>query len=98
MNHCYLNHSLTRLRPPLVVLAQPAIPPQPPERPLHHPPLGDHLEPLLLVGPLHHAQLPAASLPRPVDQPLLLVDPIDPDHLRLGARSLARDSAGSAPW
>jgi hypothetical protein len=34
MNHCHSDHSFTRLRQDLVVLAQPAVPTQPSERPL----------------------------------------------------------------
>src|SRR3954464_11382176 len=89
MNHRHLNQGLTRLRQDLVVLAQPTVSPQPAEGPLTHPPLRQALEPLLLVAPLDHLQLPTALAPRPVDQPLLLIDPIDPDHLQPRAAILA---------
>src|SRR3954451_21223034 len=82
MNHCHPNHGLTRLRKPLVILAESTIPSQPAEGPLHHPTLRHHLESLLLVAPLGDRQFPAAFAPHPVDQPPLLVDPIGPHHLQ----------------
>ncbi len=56
-----------------------------------------HLEPLLLVSPLDHLQLPAAFAPRPIDQPLLLIDPIDPDHLQSGTAILGPGQRGLGP-
>src|SRR4051795_9871380 len=82
MNHCHSNHSLTRLRKPLVILAEATIPSQPTEGSLDHPPLRHHLESLLLVTPLGDHQLPSTLRPHPVDQPPLLIDPICPDDLQ----------------
>src|SRR3954465_6271307 len=90
MNHCHANHSLTRLRKPLVILAETTIPSQPTERPLDHPPLRHDLEPLLPVAPLRDHQLPSPLRPPPVDQPLLLIDPVRPDDLQPRTTTLDR--------
>src|SRR5947209_17558692 len=82
MNHCHLNHGLTRLRQLLVILTESMIPTQPSEGPLDHPTLRHDLESLLLIAPLRDHQLPATLRPHPVDQPLLLIDPIRPHHLQ----------------
>src|SRR3954466_2365890 len=90
MNHWHPNHSLTRLRKLLVILAEATITSQPSEGPLDYPTLGHDLESLLLVAPLRDHQLPATLRPHPVDQPLLLIDPIRPDDLQPGTTILDR--------
>src|SRR5690349_7122536 len=81
MNHCHLNHALTRLRKLFIIFTETTIPSQPAEGPLHHPTLRQELEATLVVAPLDGDQLPAAFTPLTVDQPLLLIDPIHPYHL-----------------
>src|SRR3954464_14858869 len=77
LSHSDVDHRLTRLRLPLVVLAQPPIPAQPGERPLHDPPPLHHLErlALLLLRLRSDPQHPAAELLRPLGDPAI-ADPI----------------------
>src|SRR4051812_3770969 len=97
MNHCHPNHGFTRLRIPLVILAEATIPTQPAEGPLHHPTLRHDLEPLLLVAPLGDRQFPPAFRPHPVDQPLLLIDPVRPHHLQPRTATLDRSQHRPGP-
>ncbi len=56
MNHTHADHGFTRLRPALVVLAQPPAAAQPGEGPLHDPALGQRHEPRRPLRPAdHHA-------------------------------------------
>src|SRR4051794_36885741 len=88
MNHCHLDHGLTRPRQSLVILAEAMVSTQPTERPLDHPTLRQELEALLLVTPLDDRQLPATFRPHPVDQPPLLINPVRPHHLQPGTTIL----------
>src|SRR3954463_4604724 len=79
-DHGDVDHGLTGLRLPLVVLAQPPVPAQPGERPLHDPAPLDHLErlALFLLRLRDNLQQPAPELHGPLGDPAV-VDPIGED-------------------
>src|SRR5512135_2919497 len=87
MGHGQVDPRLARLLRPLVVLAQPTIPAQPRERPLHDPTPRQHLELLRLtflrLGTDDQLENPAPSLLRPL-RDSTVVDPIGQDLLQPG--------------
>src|SRR5579885_1982409 len=81
MCRAHANHSLARLRPPLVVATVAAIASQPGEGPFHHPALGQLYPTLLLRWPVDDLQLPlaVAVVVDPSVQPVVVVLAVGPD-------------------
>src|SRR5690349_16418475 len=76
---------LTRLRPPLVVLAVPTVPAPPREGPLRYPPLRQLHEPLRTLGPLYHRHPePGPRSLQPGGQGMVAVLRVTPDDLQAG--------------
>ena len=74
-----MDHRLADLRSLLIVFAQPPIPPEPSECPLHHPPARQYREPDRICGPLDDFDRPT---PRQLDQlrDLAAISAIRPDQ------------------
>ena len=71
MDHHDTDHRFTGLWQKLVVLTQPAVAIEPPQRPFHNPPLRDHLKAFGGVGPLANNEphlAPRAQRPDPIDE------------------------------
>ena len=83
MDHGYINPSLAGFRQGFIVFAQAPAAAQPRQRPLHHPPAGQHLKGVTVRPPPDHAQQPTASDPGPGYQ-LASVCPVSPDHFEPG--------------
>ena len=81
VDHRDSDHRLAAVGQHLVVFAVPAVSAQPRERPLHDPPLGQHLEPGQVVAAFDDFQEPATQLSGPFDQ-LAGIAPVGPDQLQ----------------
>src|SRR5262245_62883237 len=84
VDHRDREERLARLRPILVIPAQPAVAVEPRDRPLHHPTPRRQPPPRDRLVPLDDLQQPTAPPPQPVDQ-LPRITPIRPDQADIGA-------------
>src|SRR5213082_1284852 len=96
LDHGKMDHRLARQGPRLVVLAEPAILPQPSEGTLDHPAARENLEPLVCAE--DDGEEPVAKLRRPPDQ-LAGVAAVCPDDLqpREKAPQLRQHQPGADP-
>ena len=83
MHHRYMNPCLIGLRQLFIVFAESPAPAQPGQGPLHHPSPGQHLKPVAVRIPAHHAQHPTAGGPSPRRQPAS-IGGVSPDDLQSG--------------
>ena len=81
--HRNMNPCLAGCRQFFVVFAESPTPAQPGQGALHHPPAGQHLKPVAVPIPAHHAQHPTTGGPSPRHQPPS-VGGISPDDLEPG--------------
>src|SRR5271166_1091360 len=98
MNPRDLDDRLARLRQVFVVLAQPALTPQPRQRPLHHPTASQGYEPALAGRAADHPQLIRPVMdPQPALQFVVVVLVVRLDHFQAregGPRHLREDLLG----
>jgi len=82
MNHCNMDHRLTRCDVTLIVLAVPPVSPKPAERPLDNPTLGQHHKPFDPCRSQHSLQQPSEGVFDTFGQVISAVCAVGEDHFQ----------------